>query len=75
MDQIGKLLVILGLGLAVAGAVLWLGQGIPWLRLGRLPGDISYQKDGFSFHFPIVTMLAISVILTFILWIVQAVRR
>ena len=75
MDQIGKFLVIAGLGIALIGGLLWLGQGVPWLRLGRLPGDFSYQKDGFSLFVPITTMLALSLLLTLVLWIIQAVRR
>jgi hypothetical protein len=75
MDQLGKILVIAGLGLALIGAVLWLGQGIPWLRLGRLPGDLSYQKDGFSVFVPITTMIVLSVVMTLVLWLVQAIRR
>lgn len=75
MDQVGKLLVVAGLGIALLGAILWLGQGVPWLRLGRLPGDIAVQKDGFSFYFPITTMLAISALLTLAFYIVNALRR
>ena len=75
MDQIGKMLVIAGAGIALLGAVLWLGSGLPWLRLGRLPGDITYQKDGFSFYFPITSMIALSVLFTLVLWIASAFRR
>jgi ABC-type microcin C transport system permease subunit YejE len=75
MDQLGKMLVFVGLGIATLGAILWLGQGIPWLRLGKLPGDISYQKDGFSVYVPITTLIALSVLLTLVFWIVNAVRR
>lgn len=75
MDHIGKLLVVAGLGIALLGTILWLGQGVPWLRLGRLPGDIAYQKDGFTFYFPITTMLAISALMTLAFYIVNALRR
>jgi hypothetical protein len=75
MDQIGKTLMIAGLSIAALGGLLWLGQGLPWLRLGRLPGDVSYQKDGFSIYFPIVTMIALSIVLSLVFWIVQALRR
>jgi hypothetical protein len=34
-----------------------------------LPGDVNYSKDDFSFHFPIVTCLLVSVILTLLLWL------
>ncbi len=42
MQDLGKLLVIVGLLIAVSGAWLWSGRGFGWL--GRLPGDISYQN-------------------------------
>ncbi|MGD0349565.1 MAG: DUF2905 domain-containing protein [Verrucomicrobiota bacterium] len=63
----GKFLVILGLLLVAVGALLWSGIGRSWL--GRLPGDINYTKGDFSFHFPIVTCLILSAILTLILWL------
>ena len=63
----GKFLVIAGLLLAVVGALLWSGVGKGWL--GRLPGDITYSKGDFSFHFPIVTCLILSAILTLLLWL------
>lgn len=57
------------------GAILWLGRGVPWLRLGKLPGDISYQKDGFTLFVPITTMIVVSIALTLLFWIVAALRR
>ena len=67
MNDIGKFLVITGLVLAVVGALIWAGVGRGWF--GRLPGDIHYTKDNFSFHFPIVTCLLLSAILTLALWL------
>jgi uncharacterized protein YybS (DUF2232 family) len=67
MSDIGKWLVIFGLLIAMVGALLWSGIGKGWL--GRLPGDIHYTKGNFSFHFPIVTCLLVSLILTVILWL------
>jgi len=67
MNDLGKLMVIAGLVIAGVGALLWSGVGRSWL--GRLPGDIHYSKDNFSFHFPIVTCLLISVILTLLMWL------
>ncbi len=65
MNDLGKLLVIVGLLLAVVGALLWSGLGKGWL--GRLPGDIHYSRGNFSFYFPIVTCLLISLLLTVIM--------
>lgn len=67
MNDVGKLLVIVGLLLAAVGALLWSGIGKGWL--GRLPGDINYSKGNFSFHFPIVTCLILSAVLTLVLWL------
>jgi uncharacterized protein YybS (DUF2232 family) len=67
MNDLGKLLVVVGLVITVIGALLWSGIGKGWL--GRLPGDIHYSKGDFSFHFPIVTCLLISIILTLLLWL------
>jgi len=61
-----RYLIVLGLALLAAG-LLW-----PWLRrlpLGRLPGDIHIVRAGFSFHFPIVTCIVISIVVSILLWI------
>jgi uncharacterized protein YybS (DUF2232 family) len=67
MNDLGKLLVIIGLLIAAVGVLLWSGLGRTWL--GRLPGDINYSKGNFSFHFPIVTCLLVSLVLTLLLWL------
>jgi hypothetical protein len=59
-----RFLIILG------AALLIVGLGWPWLAklgLGRLPGDIHIEREGYSFHFPLVTCLIISVVLSFLL--------
>ena len=60
-------MVLAGLLLAIIGALLWKFGGFG--PLGRLPGDISVQKENFSFSFPIVTCLLLSVVLTFLMWL------
>lgn len=67
MNDLGKMLVIIGLLCVVAGALLWSGFGRGWL--GRLPGDIHYTRGNFSFSFPIVTCLLISAVLTLLMWL------
>ena len=61
----GFLLVIIGIFLVVAGLIVLYIDKIP--LVGRLPGDINIYGKGWSFHFPIITGLIISVILTIIL--------
>jgi Protein of unknown function (DUF2905) len=69
MNELGKFLVVAGAIIAVIGALLWSGVGKGWL--GRLPGDIHYTRDNFSFHFPIVTCLLLSAIVTLVLWLMR----
>jgi hypothetical protein len=69
MTEFGKFLVIAGLTLTVVGLLLWSGFGRGWL--GRLPGDIHYTRHNFSFHFPIVTCLLLSLLLSLILWLLR----
>ncbi|WP_460578231.1 DUF2905 domain-containing protein [Hymenobacter coalescens] len=68
-SQLGKLLVLLGLGLAVLGAIIWLGGGSLFSWFGRLPGDIRVERPGFRFYAPIVSMLLISLLLSALLWL------
>jgi hypothetical protein len=65
MQDMGKLMVAGGVVLVLAGLMLWSGLGRSWL--GRLPGDIHYSRGNFSFYFPIVTCLILSIVLTLIL--------
>jgi ribose/xylose/arabinose/galactoside ABC-type transport system permease subunit len=61
-----RFLITLGV-ILIVGGLLW-----PWiakLGLGRLPGDIRYEKDGFRFYFPITTGLIISAVVSLIFWI------
>jgi membrane protein implicated in regulation of membrane protease activity len=67
MNDLGKFLVIAGLLLVAVGALLWSGFGKGWP--GRLPGDINFSRGDFSFHFPLVTCLILSALLTLLLWL------
>ncbi len=69
MAPIGRMLIILGIVLLLLGLILTYSNVIPLGRLGRLPGDLSIKKGGFSFYFPLTTCLLISLILTFILYL------
>ena len=61
MADIGRTLLVVGGVLFLVGLVLTVGARIP--GLGRLPGDIVYRKGNFTFYFPIVTSLLLSVLL------------
>ena len=67
MQDLGKLLVVIGIAVAALGLLLWSGIGKSWL--GRLPGDIHYTRGNFSFHFPLITCLILSLLITILLWL------
>jgi hypothetical protein len=72
--ELGKLLLVVGVLLVGAGALLAFGARLPF-RLGRLPGDIAYQGRHGSFYFPVVTCILLSIALTLIFWIINFFRR
>ena len=72
--ELGKVLLIFGLAVAVIGAILLAGPRLPF-RIGRLPGDIVYHGRHTTFYFPIVTCVVLSIVLTLIFWIIGAFRR
>lgn len=75
VSSFAKWLVVVGLGLAAVGALVWLAWKIG-LPLGGLPGDIRLERPGFSFRFPVVTCIVVSILLTVIANIVLwALRR
>jgi hypothetical protein len=67
MQDLGKTILIIGLVLVVAGAILWKTGGLG--GLGRLPGDIFVRKGNATFYFPIVTCIIVSVVLTLLSWL------
>jgi len=67
--SIGKLLVISGIVLAAIGLIVIASSKIPWV--GKLPGDILIKREGVTFYFPITTCILVSVILSFVLFIIN----
>lgn len=65
---LGRLLIIAGGLLLAAGVLLVLLGQIPFF--GRLPGDIAIEREGFSFFFPLASMLILSLILTILINII-----
>jgi hypothetical protein len=57
----GGLIFALGLLLSLLGRT----------GLGRLPGDIVVQRGGWTFYFPVVTMIVVSLLLSAILWLLR----
>ena len=69
MQDFGKIIFIVGLALAVVGAIVWRTGGLG--GLGKLPGDIFMQKGCSSFYFPVVTCILISLALTLLNWFIR----
>jgi hypothetical protein len=74
MADFGKVLALLGVVLAVAGMVMVL-LGRTGLPLGRLPGDFVYRGKNTTFYFPLATSLLLSVVLSFVLYVIGRFRR
>jgi len=63
---VSRVLIVVGVILIIIGVAWPLLQKI---GLGRLPGDVSIERDGFRFYFPITTSIIISLLLTLIFWL------
>jgi len=66
MRDLGRLLFFFGAILIVAGALLMVAGKV---GLGKLPGDIVYRRGNFSFYFPLMTSILLSIILSLLLWL------
>lgn len=66
--NLGRILMLAGAVLFVAGLLLTLAGPI---GLGRLPGDIVYRRGNFTFFFPIVTSILLSIALSLIFWFLR----
>ncbi|OGB94487.1 MAG: hypothetical protein A3H39_19150 [candidate division NC10 bacterium RIFCSPLOWO2_02_FULL_66_22] len=62
MDSLGKVLILVGVVLALLGGLLLVAGKIPYL--GRLPGDILIRRENWSVYFPLTTSILISILLT-----------
>lgn len=61
------MLILMGLFVLVVGLILTFAPKVRIPFLGRLPGDIRIEREGFNFYFPIVTCILLSVLLTLLL--------
>lgn len=73
MQAIGKLLMMAGALLLLSGATLWLLGRSGGTDL-RLPGDIVIERPGFRLYLPLGTSLAVSLLLTLILYFLRRFR-
>ncbi len=74
MPEIGKILVGIGIVLIVLGGVVML-LGRSGLPLGRLPGDFLYRGKNTTFYFPLATSILVSVVLSFLLFLIGRMKR
>ncbi len=66
MAEFAKTLIYIGITLVVLGLIFSVVGKIPWL--GNLPGDITIERERFTFYFPLTTCILISVIITLVLY-------
>jgi DUF2905 family protein len=64
--ELGRLLIVLGGVMLVAGIGL---MAAGRLGLGRLPGDLVYKRGNFTFYFPLMTSIVLSIVLSLLLWV------
>jgi hypothetical protein len=64
----GPLLIVVGLGIAVVGLLVWSG-GLSWF--GRLPGDIRIERETVHVYIPLVSMLLVSVVLSLLTYLIN----
>jgi hypothetical protein len=64
----GPLLIVVGLGIALIGLLVWSG-GLSWF--GRLPGDIRIERDTARIYIPLVSMFLVSVVLSLIMYLIN----
>jgi len=64
----GRVLIAIGIVLVVLGLLLTFGERLP-VRPGRLPGDIVLRGRNTTYYFPLVTSLLLSVLLSFVMWL------
>lgn len=66
--QLGRALIGAGLVVVAAGVLVLLAGR---LGLGRLPGDLVYRRGNFTFYFPLMTSILLSLVLTALLWLLR----
>jgi Protein of unknown function (DUF2905). len=70
---VGKILIIIGFILIVAGILITYSDRIPFI--GKLPGDITIEKENFRFYFPITTSILLSVLISLALYLINRWRQ
>ena len=71
-QQIGKLLILVGIVITVLGVLIMIFGKV---GLFRLPGDLVFGSKNWKIYFPIATSIILSIILTLLLWLINHFRR
>lgn len=73
IHQLGKYLIIIGIIVVVVGLILFfMGNKLGWF--GNLPGDIKIKRDHFVLYAPVASMIILSIVLSFLLWLFSKIR-
>jgi len=72
MNELAKGLILLGAVLSAVGLILLFFQKVPFL--GKLPGDIIIRRENFTFFFPLATSIAVSLLISLILYLIGKFR-
>jgi len=67
-ESFGRVFIMIGIFLIILGILLLVGGKF---GIGKLPGDIYYKKGNFTFYFPIVTCILLSIILSLVLTFIR----
>ena len=69
----GKLLIIVGILLVLAGLFISYGPKVPFL--GKLPGDIRIERENFTLYVPLTSSILVSIVLSILLYLVNRFRN
>jgi hypothetical protein len=69
MADMGKIIIICGILLVIFGIIISFSSKIPFI--GKLPGDFYYNKNGFTFYFPLATSIVLSILISIILYFLR----
>ena len=73
MAELGKIVILAGVILVIVGLMLTFFDRVPFL--GKLPGDIHIKRDNFQLHFPLMTSILLSIVLTAVFWLLGVITR